>query len=91
MADVEVAANRAEAERKIATRLRATVERWLALRTMNPWCGLCGAPQSSWKYELGRTRWATLEEALPAIRKNEAEQAVTAAVWGDTHRRKPDA
>jgi hypothetical protein len=91
MAGADEAKSGAEAEQKVMRYLRETVEEWLARGTINPWCGLCGAPQESWTFELGRTRWATLEEALPEMRKSEAEQAATSAVWGDIHRSKPDA
>jgi hypothetical protein len=91
VAVADTAFDRADAEQNIIGRLRATVEQWLADRTLNPWCGLCGLPRASWRYEVGRTRWATLREAMPEIRKNEAEQAVTAAVWGDSpHRQRPN-
>ena len=46
----------------------------LAFGVLNPWCGLCGAQSEAWTYETGRTRFATLEEAEPALRLAEAEQ-----------------
>jgi hypothetical protein len=53
----------AEALRQV---LMDGVRRLLLTKALHPWCGLCGAGEGSWTYEVGRTRFATLEEARPA-------------------------
>jgi hypothetical protein len=58
----------------------------LRAELLNPWCGLCHAPAESWRYELGRTRFASMAEARPDMEQNAAEQAITRAVWGDLKR-----
>lgn len=57
--------------------------RWLVdgvLTAINPWCGLCGSHDLH--VEDRPTKFSTLEEALPALRKAELEQATTRAAWG---------
>lgn len=39
--------------------------------TINPWCGLCQAPSTLWAFEIGRTRWKTMDEAMPALKNQE--------------------
>ena len=41
---------------------------------MNPWCGICYAAISTWSYEVGVTKFETLEEALPHLQREEAKQ-----------------
>jgi hypothetical protein len=48
-------------------RLLDGVQGLLGCHAINPWCGLCGAGAASWTFEVGRTRFATLEEAKPAL------------------------
>jgi hypothetical protein len=74
------------AEEQVAAPLREAVEEALQSDVLNPWCGLCRAPAESWRYEVGRTRFRTMEEATPALRRNEAEQAATRQVFGDLPR-----
>ena len=47
---------------------------------MDPWCGLCGARRATWTYEVGRTIFATLREAEPALRATEAAQVRSRAL-----------
>lgn len=77
------------AETTIAAPLRERVAVMLATREMNPWCGLCGARPGTWRFELARTRWRTIAEAMPEIKRLEDEQKVIAALWGDLHRERP--
>jgi hypothetical protein len=60
--------------------LQAGVAHMLSEGQINPWCGLCGARDTSWTYEVGRTRYETLAEATPALREAEAAQVHSAAV-----------
>jgi len=53
---------------------RRMVEVAIARNAINPHCGLCGAPKRTWTYEVGITKYATQEEALPEIKRLEAEQ-----------------
>jgi hypothetical protein len=41
-----------------------------------PRCALCGAPYDTFEVEVARTKFATLEEALPKLRESEAAQRV---------------
>lgn len=56
--------------------LRQTVAEAL-LTWLHPYCGLCGATVATWTYEVGETKWQTMEEAKPFLREAEAEQAKT--------------
>jgi len=75
-----------EATTEIAWTLREAVEEALQAGKINPWCGLCHAPDADWRYELGRTPFHTIEEALPVLRQSEAEQAAVRAAFGDLPR-----
>ena len=55
----------------------------LARRELNPWCGLCRTRSDTWKFELARTRWRTMAEALPELNELEAENAVARALLDD--------
>lgn len=74
LAAAKEADDRSEAEALIA-QLRTQVTRMIGSGTINPWCGLCQSPIESWLYELDRTRFATMREAMPALRFSEREQA----------------
>jgi hypothetical protein len=54
--------------------LRTMIEMLVARNDLNAHCGLCGAPKRTWTYEVGITKYATQEEALPEIQRLEAEQ-----------------
>ena len=77
------AESRDVAEVKVAAPLRERVATQLATRELNPWCGLCGARSGTWTYELARTRFRSMAEAMPELKRLEAEQAVARAVLGD--------
>ena len=47
---------------------------------LNPWCGICGSRDLRWEHR--PTHYTTWEEALPALRHEEAQQAITRAVIG---------
>ena len=47
----------------------------ILIRDFNPWCGICRARECTWTYEDKPTKFATMEEALPELRRLEAEQA----------------
>ena len=86
MASAGEAEDAEAAEEQIAAPLREAISDALRVGVMNPWCGLCKAGSETWHYEIGRTRFRTIEEATPALRQNEAEQAVTRQVFGDLPR-----
>lgn len=49
-----------------------------ARRKMNPWCGLCGAPSTTWLYEVRRSReFKDWEEAEKVLRSAETAQMMT--------------
>lgn len=53
-----------------ALALKQEVERLMAEGIFNPWCGICR--DTNFHVELGKTRWATMEEATPHLKANEA-------------------
>jgi hypothetical protein len=59
---------------KLLEFFRRMIEVAVSRHAINPHCGLCGAPKSTWTYEVGVTKFATMEEALPEIQRLEAEQ-----------------
>jgi hypothetical protein len=69
----------------VRTELRRNVVRLLESGVLNGWCAICGAHRATWRYELGRTKWATLEEAMPHLRQLEAQNMLTNLIHGDTH------
>ena len=83
LATMGEAAGRAAARETIEEPLRARVADLLATRELNPWCGLCGARSTTWRYELARTRWRTMAEAMPEAKRLEAENAVARALLGN--------
>lgn len=85
MAAVAEAENEADAQR-IRTDLRRQVLSFLKSGALNPWCAICGAQLATWRYELRRTVWASMDEAMPHIRQTEAENLAANAVWGDLHK-----
>ena len=55
--------------------LRTKVTDMIARKVFNPYCGICGAGSETFRYESGVTRFGSMEEALPELRRLEAEQA----------------
>lgn len=58
--------------------LRIMVEGEIKAGRLNAWCGLCG--DHRFHYEDGITRFETMAEALPYLRRTEEENAVTRRV-----------
>lgn len=53
----------------------------VGLPHMNPWCGICGAPTRTWKYEIAWSKaFADEAAALAALQANEDDQRTTAAL-----------
>lgn len=85
------ATNENEAKANVRAPLIEQVESLLRAKAINPWCGICGARQETWTYELGRTPFTTLEEATPKLSESEREQEVARTIFGDLHhRQKPN-
>jgi hypothetical protein len=79
------------AEEAVAAPLRKAVGELLQSAAVNPWCGLCRAPAESWIYELRRTRFQTMAEAAPELKRLEREMAVARQLMGDSlHRQRPN-
>jgi hypothetical protein len=74
------AEGRAGAERYVVGPLKFRVASLLRAKTLNPWCGICRAQARTWRYELARTAFATMAEAMPALKENEDKQRLTAAL-----------
>lgn len=73
-------------EKEMITALQSGVDEAIDEHVLNPWCGLCGAKAETWTVDLRRTAYATIEEAMPALAKLEAENILAGAVFGDIHR-----
>jgi hypothetical protein len=86
-----ILANAGEAEtiaeaQYIGTVLREVIEGLIANAVMNPWCSLCRATALTWRYELTRTTFETMEAAEPILRRSESIQAAVNAMFGDLKR-----
>jgi hypothetical protein len=84
MATAGEAATYLQARREVEDPLREKLT--TAMRedgVINPWCGICKADVATWIYETRRLRFRTMDEAIPELRKLEAEQRIAAAVLGD--------
>lgn len=75
--------DREDAEETLTRPLRENIASMLAERVFNPWCGMCKARDETWIYDLERTAFATMDEAMPHLRQSEAEQAAIRALFGD--------
>ena len=75
-----------EKAQTIARELQQHIAALLANNLLNPWCGLCRAPRTTWKIELFETRYATLEEAQPTLRKIEEENIANGVAHGELGR-----
>lgn len=71
-----------EARREVGEPLRQAVEKLVSDGTINPWCGICSAEQSTWRYEVGRTGFRTAEEARPMLMRLQQENMRAAVVLG---------
>jgi hypothetical protein len=83
LAAAVVAEDRDAAEQAALEPLRTHVARMIGSGTIDPWCGLCHSPRDCWLYELGRTRFTSMEEAAPALRQSEREQAAIGRIFGE--------
>lgn len=86
MATAGEAENEPEAQEAILKPLRQHLASAVIVGAINPHCGLCNAQIETWNYEVARTRFRTLKEAEPELRKAEGEQVVMAAIFGDMKR-----
>jgi hypothetical protein len=51
------------------------IEEWVATKVIRPECGICNS--RDWSYERRRTKWNTMEEAEPELRKTELANVLT--------------
>lgn len=86
IAAADEADSEADAER-VRTALRRQVISLLKSGALNGWCAICGAKRATWRYEVRRTVFATMAEALPHLQQVEAENIGTNLVYGDLERR----
>jgi hypothetical protein len=70
--------------------LKSAIGKLLTLGWLNPWCGLCHAGKETWTYEVGRTPYATMAEAAPALALSQAAQTSVSAQFGDMDRSRPN-
>ncbi len=72
----------ADAETRIMRPLRGQLASLLEQKILNPWCKVCKAPAIKWHFELGETKFDTLEEATPILAAEEAKEVdVATANW----------
>jgi hypothetical protein len=76
----------AEAEREVRQPLRRDVVGMLASGAINPWCAICNANRATWRYEVRRTRFATMAEAAPELARLQAGNLAMNLLWGDIHK-----
>jgi len=82
LATVGEATTEAEADSGVRTPLRRAIMELLNAGKFNPWCAICGAQPHTWRYELGRTKFASIDEAMPALRETEAANMATNRALG---------
>lgn len=58
-------------EANAAGYVRGMVEGLLLRLTLNPWCGICFAPSTGWLYEDAPTKFKSIEEATPHLKRVE--------------------
>ena len=90
LASAAEADTEAEAVELVRAPLRRRIVELLGSGTMNPWCALCGANRATWRYELRRTRFSTMEQAMPTLRVIEVKNMQTNLLWGDLHKTRPN-
>jgi hypothetical protein len=90
VAVVGEADSEAEAEANVRTPLRRRVAELLKAGALNPWCGICNASRATWRYEVRRTVFNSMDEAVPKLREVEELNAVANLTFGDMDRSKPN-
>lgn len=86
MATAGEAYTEADAVSLVRAPLRRKVGELLGGALLNPWCALCGANRATWRYELRRTKFATMENAMPELLVAEGANLVANLTWGDIHK-----
>jgi hypothetical protein len=86
MAAADEAASEAEAQHKVRAVLRRAVAMLLQSGVMGQECAICGAKRATWRYELRRTDFASMDEARPYLEQLQLENLVMNALWGDIHK-----
>jgi hypothetical protein len=89
LAAADEADSEAEAQSIRAALLRQTNE-LISCEAINPWCAICGAKLETWRYEVGRTAFKTMAEAMPTLRQEETRNVLANAAFGDIHKRRPN-
>jgi hypothetical protein len=84
--EIGLAESDAEAETNVRAPLRRKVVELLKSGEINPWCAICDANRATWRYEVRRTAFGSVEEAIPKLRETEAKNALTNLIYGDLHR-----
>jgi hypothetical protein len=79
----------AEAQ-SIRAALLCQTDELISREAINPWCAICGAKLETWTYEVGRTAFKTMAEAMPTLRQEETRNVLANAAFGDIHKRPPN-
>lgn len=74
-----------EDEATVLAELKDTVWGWLARGVIRPWCSICHAEEASWHFEVGRTKWRSMDEAYAEIKETEARNVVAGLLYGDAN------
>jgi hypothetical protein len=80
--------NEAEAEATLIQQMHEAVDGLLENGAVKPWCAICGAAREGWRFEVGRTRFATMEEAQPELAKSQVGNLLANLLFG-THGSQP--
>jgi hypothetical protein len=75
--------DRRDAERNVLHPLKLAVRLWLREGKINPHCGICYADKATWKFEVERTRWATMAEAEGEVARIALENLATGMLYGE--------
>jgi hypothetical protein len=73
LATAEVYTSAQAAEAALLPVLRTMIDGAIASSIINAWCGLCGSTSDTWTYEVGRTAYSTMAEAMPPLQANERQ------------------
>lgn len=84
------AGDRLEAEETIEKQLKRYLRRMIGDGIFNPFCGICGAKEAAWHYELGRTRFTSMEEAAPELHKIQDANLLAALIFGGGDPERPN-
>jgi hypothetical protein len=72
-----------KAEEVVMALLKERIAEMIKSAAVNPWCGICYAPAESWHYEVGRTPFARMQDAMGDLERTEAANIATGLALGE--------